>query len=161
MKKSKFLKVLLCSAVLASCSFASTSLFAATEVDFTQLDMPIIFIDTNDQPIYSKEDYVNVSIDILKEEGAYQMEDMNVSIRLRGNSTLNAPKKSYRLKFDKKQNMLNLGDDSGKSWNLIANYYDTSLLRNFATYHFVNRLTFSFQVDAGGDDFEISNITFQ
>ncbi|MFR3811458.1 MAG: CotH kinase family protein [Ruminococcus callidus] len=43
---------------------------------------------------------------------------------------MNLDKKSYRFKFPKKSNPLHLGDGSAKSWNLVANYYDTSLLRS-------------------------------
>ena len=54
---------------------------------------------------------------------------------MRGNLTLFADKKSYRFKFQKKENPLGVGDGAAKSWNLVANYYDASLLRNMTAYH--------------------------
>ena len=44
-------------------------------------------------------------------------------------------KKSYKFKFPKKANPLELGDGEAKSWNLVANYFDTSLIRNMVAYH--------------------------
>ena len=54
---------------------------------------------------------------------------------MRGNLTLFADKKSYRFKFQKKENPLGVGDGAAKSWNLVANYYDALLLRNMTAYH--------------------------
>lgn len=56
-----------------------------------------------------------------------------LTIKGRGNSSWNnAPKKSYTIKFEKKQNFLDLGEN--KSFALIANYFDKTLLRNQASY---------------------------
>lgn len=86
------------------------------------LDMPIVSITTPEgTKINTKEEYVSASIEIIDEKGVVDMEQTDISIRLRGNSTLNAEKKSYKVKFDKKQNPLNLGDGKGKTWALLAN----------------------------------------
>lgn len=53
-------------------------------------------------------------------------------IRGRGNSTWDADKKPYKVKFDKKQNLLSMG--TSKNWVLLANRFDNSLLRNKLTY---------------------------
>lgn len=53
-------------------------------------------------------------------------------IRGRGNSTWWADKKPYKLKFDKKQNLFNMGKN--KHWVLLADYYDPSHIRNKFTY---------------------------
>lgn len=53
-------------------------------------------------------------------------------IRGRGNSTWMANKKPYKIKLDKKQNLLGMGQN--KHWVLLANYYDISMLRNKITY---------------------------
>ena len=52
-----------------------------------------------------------------------------LSVRLRGNSTMGYPKKPYRLKFSKK---IKLHDDlkKAKSYVLLANFIDCSLMRN-------------------------------
>ncbi|MDO4333581.1 MAG: CotH kinase family protein [Eubacteriales bacterium] len=52
----------------------------------------------------------------------------------RGNSSWTMPtgKKPYNLKFDKKQDLLGMG--KAKSWCLIANWVDTTFLRNYMAY---------------------------
>lgn len=50
-------------------------------------------------------------------------------IKLRGNSTLEAAKKAYKIKFDSKQKMLDM--PKNKHWVLLANYYDKTMLRNY------------------------------
>lgn len=53
-------------------------------------------------------------------------------IRGRGNSTWDADKKPYKVKFDKAQDLFGFGKN--KHWVLIANRYDNSLVRNRMTY---------------------------
>lgn len=65
-----------------------------------------IEIQANDA-ITSKEDYVNAKIIISGED--YTLEETDVRIRLRGNSSLSAPKKSYKLKFNEKEDIFNFG----------------------------------------------------
>lgn len=61
------------------------------------------------------------------------MKTATLTIKGRGNSSwTNAPKKSYTIKFKDKQNFLGLGKN--KSFALIANYFDKTLLRNFTSY---------------------------
>ena len=53
-------------------------------------------------------------------------------IRGRGNSTWDAEKKPYKVKFDKKQDLFGFGKNA--HWVLLANRYDNSLVRNRMTY---------------------------
>lgn len=100
---------------------------------FTQFEMPLIKISTvSGDSINSKETYTEATISVINSQGSYEMTDASVSVRLRGNATLMADKKSYKLKFPEKQNILNVGVGSGKTWCLISNCYDGSLLRNLA-----------------------------
>lgn len=79
-------------------------------------------------PIVSKEDYIKADITVTTADGV-TTDVMKCNIRGRGNSSwYNAEKKSYRLKFEEKQSLLGRGKD--KSWSLIANYFDKTLLRN-------------------------------
>lgn len=105
------------------------------EIVDKQLSMPIVSIDTLGNSVNTKESYTSAKITIYDENGTIDIENADISIRLRGNVTLNLDKKSYRFKFPQKANPLDLGDGAAKSWNLVANYYDTSLLRNMAAYH--------------------------
>lgn len=105
------------------------------EIVGEQLSMPIVSIDTLGNSVNTKESYTDAQVTIYDENGNIDTDNADISIRLRGNVTLTLDKKSYRFKFPKKANPLNLGDGAAKSWNLVANYYDTSLLRNMAAYH--------------------------
>lgn len=53
-------------------------------------------------------------------------------VRGRGNSTWELPKKPYKVKFEKKQDLFGMGKN--KHWILLANRYDNSLIRNRMTY---------------------------
>lgn len=99
--------------------------------------LPVVRIDTKgNEEILSKEEYVeaniSVSEDIIHEE-AKGIEDSHVLIKGRGHSTWNLfPKKPYRLKFDEKVGFLDMPKD--KSWVLLANYKDNTLIRNHIGY---------------------------
>ena len=106
-------------------------------------DLPIIEIFTqgNELP-KDKENYVNCSFEISNcknEEDNFSVEmknsvdeDGSVGIRLRGNSTMQYDKKPYRIKFDKKQSFFGL--EKNKNWVLLADYLDTSKIRNYAAF---------------------------
>ena len=54
------------------------------------------------------------------------------AIRGRGNGTWDAPKHAYQMKLDKKVDLLKtgIGTEKNKTWILLANAYDPTLLRN-------------------------------
>lgn len=136
---NRFLSVFT-SLTLAACmlpNLPQISVHAETNEEMLeqQLSMPIVSIDTLGNSVNSKENYTSAQITIYDENGNVDTENTDISIRLRGNVTLNLDKKSYKFKFPKKANPLSLGDGSAKSWNLVANYYDTSMLRNMTAYH--------------------------
>ena len=56
----------------------------------------------------------------------------NVEFKGRGNFSWAAPKKSYRLKFEKKVDLFGMGKK--KKWALIGNWVDDSLMRNDLAY---------------------------
>jgi hypothetical protein len=115
---------------------------ASSYLEVKQLEMPIIIINTpSNNKISSKDEFTNAIISIISDKGKHQMTDQNMSIKLRGNSSASAAKASYKMKFEKKQNLLNVGTGKGKVWNLVANHYDGSLLRNLTVYHFADSLS--------------------
>ena len=58
-------------------------------------------------------------------------------LKVRGNSTAGRPKTPFKLKLDKKTDLLGLGDGvKSKHWVLLANDIDHSLLRNKLLYDF-------------------------
>ncbi|ORX83717.1 L domain-like protein [Anaeromyces robustus] len=93
--------------------------------------MPIVRIDTPDkQDITSREEWTKdaiISITNAKNE-KWNFEEKTTSIRGRGNSSWDCPKKPYALKLNKKQSILGMPEH--KRWVLISNYYDNSLMRN-------------------------------
>jgi spore coat protein CotH len=108
--------------------------------------LPVVFIDTkDDQPITSKEIYIKTNIKIIDTDNiAFCIEhnEYNDEIRGRGNSTWGAPKKPYRIKFDKKISLFGL--EAAKSWVLLANYQDTTLIMNTIAFELGARLGLPF-----------------
>jgi hypothetical protein len=109
--------------------------------------IPEIRVYTDDnQTIESDVDYTPGSLDLFT-NGMYDgiQEDFSgasMGIRLRGNSTLNMPKKSYKIKFDIKQAMFT--DYAEKDWVLLANYADQSLIRTALANHLAEGLEMEF-----------------
>lgn len=61
------------------------------------------------------------------------IENEACGVRLRGNSSQNYVKKPFAIKFDKKQNPLDImgeGEKGHKRWVLLANWKDRTLMRN-------------------------------
>ena len=100
--------------------------------------LPVVYINTeNGAPIVSKETYIDATLTIQGNEtyntGTTKLYNGATEIRGRGNSTWSQPKKPYRLKLDKKTDLLGMG--KSKHWVLLANYLDESLQRNTLAYN--------------------------
>ncbi len=61
------------------------------------------------------------------------------SIRERGNYSRSFPKKPYRIKFDKKKQVLD-APAKAKKWTLINNYGDKTLMRNLLAFELSRRM---------------------
>lgn len=80
---------------------------------------------------FKKKEKISASLSVFSKDNP--LTDAPLTIKGRGNSSwTNAPKKSYTLKFDDEPNFLGLGEH--KSFALIANYFDKTLLRNVSAY---------------------------
>lgn len=81
---------------------------------------------------FIKKNKLDATFSIISED--YEnIENAKLTIKGRGNSSWTAsPKKSYTIKFKKKQTILGMGE--GKSFALVANYFDKTLLRNYIAY---------------------------
>ena len=100
--------------------------------------LPVMWIETEDRrTIDSKEVYQKASFRLeenVTTRGAGDIIVDSVQIKGRGNSSWESkcPKKSYRLKFNRKVSLCDEHED--KSWVLIANYFDKTMLRNRIAY---------------------------
>ena len=102
---------------------------------------PNIYIDTNDAPIEDKENYVPMTLSTTNCDEKYEITEAEGEIRLRGNGTLTYDKKAYRIKMASKMNILGLNNKAkAKSWVLIADYADQSMMRNATAYYMGNSL---------------------
>lgn len=106
--------------------------------------LPTLFINTaNRQPVQSKDVYTPATITVLSQDPAQAMENVTLGIRGRGNGTWLWPKKPYRLKFDQKCHFLNQ-PAKAKSWTLLANMIDKTLIRNALAYELAQFMDMEF-----------------
>lgn len=108
--------------------------------DLSHSGLPVAIINTpNNQDITSKEEYVeNTLISILQLDIMDEFCELT-NVKGRGNTTWAAPKKPYAIKFNKKKSLMSLPED--KSWVLLANYYDPTLLRNDLAFYLGNEFS--------------------
>jgi len=107
-------------------------------------NIPTIYINTiNNLPVSSKTVYVKALISVVSNDTTEIVENDTIEIRGRGNSTWNFPKKPYRIKFAKKTNLLNL-PAKAKSWVLLANHADKTLIRNAVAFKIGQMLDFEY-----------------
>lgn len=79
-------------------------------------------------PVYN---YVGATINVSSFGEGYDLVDAVGQVKVRGNYTSTYKKKPIRIKFDSKQKMLGLNNDNKlKSWVLLAEWKDPSLMRN-------------------------------
>ena len=99
--------------------------------------LPVLWIDTDNRTeITNREDYIDAHFKLVEDvitRGAGDIVESDVKIKGRGNTTWFQPKKPYRLKFDNKISLL--GESADKSWVLLANYLDKTLLRNTVVFY--------------------------
>ena len=101
--------------------------------------MPVLSIDTGGSQIASKTEYTSCRVSLSTENEQYNLEGVSAGVRIRGNSTSTCPKKPYRIKFEKKQNLLGMNEGAEcKSWVLLADYLDDSKLRNASAFAFAS-----------------------
>ena len=99
---------------------------------FTVTNLPLIILNTENltEP-NDKNIYINSQILIINNNSLHI--NQTVSIKLRGQTTATYPKKPYKLKFEKKQEILEFSGKY-KKWTLLANYLDKSLIRNILAF---------------------------
>ena len=94
--------------------------------------LPIVYLNTSDISIESKEEYLFGDIIISGVGNFPSLSRTQIKIKGRGNSTWWQGgiwgKKPYQIRFDEKTEVLNLPED--KKWVLLAEISDVSLIRN-------------------------------
>jgi hypothetical protein len=97
-------------------------------------ELPVMhFEDIVASQITSKENYIKSKLEMYSPDtkfGWWLPEYEEVEIRGRGNSTWELPKKPYRVKFPDKHSPIGLSHTQAKSWTILAQHMDKSLLRN-------------------------------
>lgn len=87
-----------------------------------------IYTQNNDGRSLTKEmGYEECEIVYINENGN-GIVDYESKVKVRGNSTAGLDKRPYTIKFSSKQNLIDAG--KAKKWNLLAEAYDPTLLRN-------------------------------
>ena len=95
--------------------------------------LPVMTINTEGgAAINTKEYYINCEITVLDTETGKNVGAAVAEIKGRGNSTWNLAKKPYKFKFDKKQDLFGFGKE--KTWVLLADHRDFTLLRNMSAF---------------------------
>lgn len=137
--KKRMLLVILC---LLMCAPAMTAAAEAGMLWYPQIsqELPVVSITTESgdnhfATAYIREDklaglidYVDGAVSVTDSDGQPLLEEKKAQVKVRGNWTLDYPKKSIRIKFDKKQSMLGLNEGQKfKSWVLLAEWKDLSM----------------------------------
>ena len=122
------------------CPRENTTYTAIFEFDTKELPILDLYTDSG-LDITSKEVYVPGKISIHNAPEGFNFEDMTMEIRGRGNYTWGGEKKPYRIKLSEKMNLLGQGSGKARSWVLLANHCDQSLLRNQTVMQFAKMMT--------------------
>ena len=102
-------------------------------------NLPTVSIHTQDGVIpYDKETEIVSQIAIISEEGTHLLYQPG-GVRERGNASRGFPKKPYRIKFEKKQQVLD-APAKAKKWTLINNYGDKTLMRNLLAFELSRKM---------------------
>lgn len=89
----------------------------------------------------NKWDYTDAKISVKNCPDEFVLTDIAAGIKVRGNYTANYSKKPFRIKFNKKQTMLGLNDGlKAKSWVLLADVKDASMLHNAYSFYLGNQM---------------------
>lgn len=101
-------------------------------------NLPTVVINTvNSQEPYDKEHDIVGNVIILNNH-TYDT-NASATVRERGNSSRTHPKKPWRIKFNKKQNVLD-APAKAKKWTLINNHSDKTLMRNIVAFEISRRM---------------------
>ena len=99
--------------------------------------LPVLWIETEEKKeVISKDSYIDAHFTLIEDvatRSAGEVIKVEGKIKGRGNSTWAAAKKPYRIKFNSSVSLLDEPKD--KSWVLLANYMDKTMLRNSTAFY--------------------------
>ena len=102
-------------------------------------NLPTVSIHTlNNEIPKDKEHQIVSQLTIISDNGTKLLSEPGTT-RERGNASRGFPKKPYRIKFDKKQHVLD-APAKAKKWTLINNYGDKTLMRNLLAFELSRRM---------------------
>ena len=96
-------------------------------------NLPCIYINTEGNKAISSTETYSYATMVYVDENDGQTTYDSLQIRGRGNSTWGLRKKPYRIKFHEKEKFLGKGYAKAKSWTLLANAADKTMMRNALT----------------------------
>lgn len=103
-------------------------------------NLPTVVINTEGaKDITSKEKYIKSNVYIVSDAGNSLLSAAQTEIKGRGNASWNFPKKPYKIKFADKQSPLG-APAHDKTWTLINNYGDKTLMRNILAFEVSRRV---------------------
>ncbi len=112
-------------------------------------NVPAIYVQTSsgnmDFVNEDKENEEDVAVLVINSEGEEQFSGTG-TISGRGVSTWKAPKKPYNLKFSDQVDLLGK-ESTAKTWCLLANYFDSSQLRNALCYYAADEMGIPYTSD--------------
>ncbi len=132
-----FTSILLIVAMLlplgASVGAADTSEKVSAGLVQTSSELPVLNIysdaDLDDTIYQSKDNKVDATAKITgAEDSKHNLQESNIELKTRGNTTWGVIKWAYQIKFDSKVDLFDMG--KAKKWILLANYYDGTFVRN-------------------------------
>lgn len=113
-------------------AYENTDVYAHFSHESTGLPVVSIVTETG-KDVTSKTEYIGCTITLLDTEKGEHFANEIAKIRGRGNSTWERfDKKPYKIKFETKQDFFDNG--KAKTWVLLADYRDYSLIRNMLAY---------------------------
>lgn len=132
----------------ARCNIAELEFYGhAGEGDDSHLwqvtNLPTVTIHTlNGEIPYDKEHDIVSQLTIISDNGTKLLSEPGAT-KERGNASRDFPKKPWRIKFDKKQRVMN-APAKAKKWTLINNYGDKTLMRNLLAFELSHRMGMSY-----------------
>ncbi|MBP3600922.1 MAG: CotH kinase family protein [Alistipes sp.] len=107
---------------------------------FQVTNLPTVVIRTEKATeVTSKEYEISSTVYVISDDGKKVHIGEKTGIRGRGNASWGFAKKPYRLKFDKKVQLLDAPAEA-KKWTLLSNHSDKSLMRNILAFEISRRV---------------------